>query len=109
MVANENTRFQQCREVDPVQLATTIPEKLKMKSKIKPLVGWCAAWRGYGANTGAMQAAFNAAKILNLNMPPLTRTAWVQFLPAPTHYTCLCCSAKSGLMKLACLPPFHGG
>ncbi len=33
----------------------------------------------------------------------LTRTAWVQFLPAPTHETCLCCSAKSGLMKLACL------
>ncbi len=34
---------------------------------------------------------------------PLTRTAWVQFLPAPTHETCICCSAKSGLMKLACL------
>ncbi len=33
----------------------------------------------------------------------LTRTAWVQFLPAPMHETYLCCSAKSGLMKLACL------
>ncbi len=33
----------------------------------------------------------------------LTWTAWVQFLPDPTHETCLCCSAKSGLMKLACL------
>ena len=33
----------------------------------------------------------------------LTRTVWVQFLPAPTHETCLCCSAKSGLMKLACI------
>ena len=32
----------------------------------------------------------------------LTQTVWVQFLPAPTHETCLCCSAKSGLMKLAC-------
>ncbi len=32
----------------------------------------------------------------------LTWTVWVQFLPAPTHETCLCCSAKSGLMKLAC-------
>ena len=30
---------------------------------------------------------------------------WVQSLPAPTHETCLCCSAKSGLMKLACLQP----
>ncbi len=30
-------------------------------------------------------------------------TAWVQFLPAPTHETCLCCSAKSSLMMLACL------
>ncbi len=33
----------------------------------------------------------------------LTVTAWVQFLPSPTHETCLCCSAMSGLMKLACL------
>ncbi len=33
----------------------------------------------------------------------LTRTAWFQFLPSPTHKTCLCCSAMSGLMKLACL------
>ena len=33
----------------------------------------------------------------------LTWTAWVQFLPSPTHETCLCCSAVSGLMKLACL------
>jgi hypothetical protein len=30
-------------------------------------------------------------------------TAWVQFLPSPTHETCLCCSAMSGLMKLDCL------
>ncbi len=30
-------------------------------------------------------------------------TAWVQFLPVPTHETCLCCSAMSCLMKLACL------
>ena len=69
VVANDIARFQPCREVDPVQLATTIPENLKMKSTIKPLVGWCTAWRGYGANTGAMQTAFNAAKIRNLNMP----------------------------------------
>ena len=33
----------------------------------------------------------------------LTGTAWVRFLPAPTHETCLCCSAKSSLMNLACL------
>ena len=33
----------------------------------------------------------------------LTWTASVQFLPSPTDETCLCCSAMSGLMKLACL------
>jgi hypothetical protein len=33
----------------------------------------------------------------------LTWTAWVQFLPSPTHETCLCCSVMSGSMKLACL------
>ena len=33
----------------------------------------------------------------------LTVTAWVEFLPSPKHETCLCCSAMSGLMKLACL------
>jgi hypothetical protein len=33
----------------------------------------------------------------------LTQTAWVQFLPARTYETCRCCSAKSSLMKLACL------
>ena len=33
----------------------------------------------------------------------LTWTVWVQFLPAQTHETCLCCSAKNGLMKLVCL------
>ncbi len=38
----------------------------------------------------------------------LTRTAWVQFLPAPTHETCLFCSAESLLMKLACLA-IHAG
>ena len=31
----------------------------------------------------------------------LTQTAWVQFLPSPTHETCLCCSVMSCLMKLA--------
>ncbi len=31
------------------------------------------------------------------------RMARVQFLPSPTHETCLCCSAMSGLIKLACL------
>jgi hypothetical protein len=33
----------------------------------------------------------------------LTRMAWVQFLPSPTHETCLssCCFAMSDLMKLA--------
>jgi hypothetical protein len=34
---------------------------------------------------------------------PLTWTAWVKFLPSPTHDTCLLCSATSCLMKLACL------
>ena len=33
----------------------------------------------------------------------VTRAAWVQFPPSPTHETCLLCSAMSGLMKLACL------
>jgi hypothetical protein len=35
----------------------------------------------------------------------MTRTAWVQFPPYPTHETCLLCSqaATSCLMKLACL------
>ena len=33
----------------------------------------------------------------------LTWTAWVRFLPSPKHKTCICCSARSGLMKQACL------
>ncbi len=33
----------------------------------------------------------------------LTCTAWVQFLPSPTHETCLSCSAMTCLMKKACL------
>ena len=33
----------------------------------------------------------------------MTRTAWDQFLPSPTHETCLCCPAMSDSMKLACL------
>jgi hypothetical protein len=32
-----------------------------------------------------------------------SETAWVQFLPSLTFETCLCCSATSGVMKLACL------
>ncbi len=35
-------------------------------------------------------------------------TAWAQFLPSPTHELCLCCSAMSGLMKLACLTILQG-
>ena len=34
----------------------------------------------------------------------VTRAAWVQFPPSPTHNTCLLCSAVSGIMKLVCLP-----
>ena len=33
----------------------------------------------------------------------------VQFLPFPKHETCLCCSAMSGLMKLACLSGCRAG
>ncbi len=53
------------------------------------------------------QRSWTKAKTMSIVQSLLTVTAWVQFLPAPTHETCLCCSAVtrlvSSLMKLACL------
>jgi hypothetical protein len=63
------TRFQVGRTQTVVQIAATLPEKLKVKPAIRPLVDWCVAWIQRrlttvgcsGLTFGEMITAYNAA------------------------------------------------
>jgi hypothetical protein len=70
-----------------------------------------AATTGAGGSRGPSQLSGIARWHCRLSLVGKgeTRTAWVRFLPSPTHKTRLCCSAVRGLVKLACPPGLRGG
>ena len=66
--ADDASLFQAKRQLNPVQLASTIQEKMDLRPDIRPCIDWCVAWLQSKPITGRkatlLANAFEAARIL---------------------------------------------